>query len=761
MWSIYFQIFIAFVVGIYLGEKVKAENAIIIFAGLIFAALLNKFILKKFSKTKVLVLAFVAAGIVICNYCASEMSRTAYPLCDKYIDAIGKISDLPEYDEEQINRYIVSVKRMSYLDKEYKTDEKIIVYSKEAFKFGDSIKFSGFLETFKPPLNEGDFDWGRHNKSKGIYFKLTSEDAKIYSQNLKENNILYFVTWIKSKISEKINEVYEKDDAATLHAMLMGYKNFFSEEREEFLYESNTMRMFYPVYLHLLFMLTLCGALKPYIGKKRSNIILIAILALYMLFNINTPYIFKTSLVLILSIVIKEKMGYVSYVELVAVVAFFMLVKNPLLLYNTGFVLSIISNMMIANLLPVIEARLKIKNYKIRRFVALWIILGIGMAGVQAYYFYSVNPYSFLLNLIYFPLMSAVGVAMPLKTGFKMGITNYTLNGLLFYIEKLPMIFAKLPFYSILVKRPRKSTILIAFLVMFLVWLRAKKAHKFAKRAALCILSALLFVNLIFYISDIGKLRIDFVNVSQGDGAVLSNSLGETVIIDGGGTEFSDYDYGKEIFLPFLKRNGHTRIELAIVSHYHTDHCLGVIRAMEKLNVDKVLIPDCMEENPCRKRIEALASEKKIEILYAEKGDSYSFKSGLVIDILSAENKKKEDENDTSLVLRVRYGDFSALFTGDITSAVEKRYKGKWGRASVLKVAHHGSSTSSAKSFIQEVSPRVAIISLGEDNSHNFPDENVLKRLKDQGCAIYRTDLNGNITIKARTDGRFKVKKFR
>ena len=108
----------------------------------------------------------------------------------------------------------------------------------------------------------------------------------------------------------------------------------------------------------------------------------------------------------------------------------------------------------------------------------------------------------------------------------------------------------------------------------------------------------------------------------------------------------------------------------------------------------------------------------------------------------------------------MEYGDFKALFTGDITSDVEENHLGEWGYCNVLKVPHHGSKTSSGEDFLDEVSPDVAVFCVGEDNSYSHPDKKVLQRYRDRNIQIYRTDLNGDIKIYADKEKGYKISTY-
>ena len=196
-------------------------------------------------------------------------------------------------------------------------------------------------------------------------------------------------------------------------------------------------------------------------------------------------------------------------------------------------------------------------------------------------------------------------------------------------------------------------------------------------------------------------------------------------------------------------------------SHYHSDHVKGVIAAIEKLDVKEVLMPYGMENNKYRKEIENLARTKNIKLSYYEPGAEFTYPSGLTLSVISPdkEDLKSENENDTSFGIKLSYGEFSALFTGDMSEEVEKNHLGEWGDVDLLKVAHHGSAKSSSEECLNEVNPEIAVISVGENNSYNHPHKDVTDRLENICQDIFRTDLDGNIIVTTDKNGEYRIKK--
>lgn len=238
------------------------------------------------------------------------------------------------------------------------------------------------------------------------------------------------------------------------------------------------------------------------------------------------------------------------------------------------------------------------------------------------------------------------------------------------------------------------------------------------KKKKIFIISILLIVILIEVINLIPKdLKIHFIDVGQGDSSLIITPTGKTVLIDGGGGKLEDdFDVGKNTLLPYLLDRGIKRINYMLVSHFDSDHCNGLIAVLENIKVDNVVISkqsDICEEYT---NIIEIIKRKKIEVIVVKEGDKLVLDNNVTLEILYPEEKLKFlDINNNSIVARLKYNNFSALFTGDIEEEAEKvlldNYKNTDKlKSTVLKVAHHGSKTSSTEEFISKISPKIALI---------------------------------------------------
>lgn len=240
-------------------------------------------------------------------------------------------------------------------------------------------------------------------------------------------------------------------------------------------------------------------------------------------------------------------------------------------------------------------------------------------------------------------------------------------------------------------------------------------------------------------------LRVDFLNVGQADCALLSTN-GHYMVIDGGNNGDAD------TILSYLEGQGVEKLDAVVGTHPHEDHIGSLDAIINHFDVDAVYMPKIMHTSKTFEDVLDAVANKGLKIKSPSPGDTIDF-SGLEIEVLGPQREYK-DFNNNSIVLKVNAGETAFLFTGDAEETAEKDIlQADYDlQADVLKVGHHGSSTSSSQAFLQAVKPKYAVISVGVGNSYHHPEEEALQRLQSIGAEIYRTDLQGNIVCT--TDGK-------
>ncbi len=245
-----------------------------------------------------------------------------------------------------------------------------------------------------------------------------------------------------------------------------------------------------------------------------------------------------------------------------------------------------------------------------------------------------------------------------------------------------------------------------------------------------------------------GELELRVFDVGQGDAILLRFGDG-ALLVDAG----PDPQTARQVLLPRLARLGVERLDGLVLTHADADHIGGAADVLKALPVTNVWMATSRQDHPLLSVIEDAARQGGTRIEEPAHGQALEWHPALSVEVSIAAPSMASGDNNQSLVLHVRYGDADFLLTGDIERAAERVLVDAVGglEADVLKVAHHGASTSSSPEFLAAVKPQVAVISAGLGNAFNHPRDEVLRRLRGVGAHVYRTDLAGDVVV--RTDG--------
>jgi competence protein ComEC len=249
-------------------------------------------------------------------------------------------------------------------------------------------------------------------------------------------------------------------------------------------------------------------------------------------------------------------------------------------------------------------------------------------------------------------------------------------------------------------------------------------------------------------ISGVGEsgLTVYFIDVGQADSALVVCCGEQAMLIDGGNAADSNLMYS------FLRDKGITHLDYIVATHAHEDHVGGLAGALNYATVGVALSPVTSFDTRAFGNFVKYLDEQGVSITVPQHGDS--FRLGCADVHIVGPIQDSSNPNNTSIVMKITHGDVSFLITGDAERELEQDIldAGYDISATVLKVGHHGSETSTTYPFLREIMPQYAVISSGVNNQYGHPHENTLSRLRDADVILYRTDMQGDIT--AFSDGR-------
>ena len=443
------------------------------------------------------------------------------------------------------------------------------------------------------------------------------------------------------------------------------------------------------------------------------------------------------------------------------------MIKNPFSIVDLGLILSFSGTSGILFFNKIITCKLNEKNGKenpkilqkiknligvsISAQIAILPIVMISYNGISTLFIISNILTSEIIGIII--ILGFVCVIIPIKPFF------YVLNLLISLLNFISKTISNIPFSYIKVVTPNIFLIIIYYVIVVIafiyLYLKNKKNKRFTQKKILALYSKIWSklkcnkkqIIIVLIISCLGFYAIEanfrafniyFVDVGQGDSTLIVTSTNKKILIDtGGSTNKSEFNIGKNVLVPYLLNRGVMKLDYVLISHFDADHCEALSEVINSLIVKNLIISKQCKITNEYKEIINLVKKKNIKVVVVEEGDEINLDKYTSIEILyPKKNLKFDDLNNNSIVCKLNYRNFSMLFTGDIEKVAEteiiKQYNNSNKlRANILKVAHHGSKTSTTKEYLEAVKPQYALIGVGKDNKFGHPNDEVIERLKD------------------------------
>ncbi len=711
------------------------------------------------------ILAFVLACLSY-TYSVSDASHPSLRYKNRYVTITGEITTPAEASATTDNlRYNLRLHTIENIRGRIDANETIALTTPATLQPGDRVTVKGIIKGFRGEVNEYGFNQDKFYKSRNIFTRIYTEDITV-TEN--KPSLFSFGGRMMATIDRIIYNHYQGDGAAMLSATLTGNRTHFSPEYRATIQNTGFSRILHPAYVHIWVITLFMGCMSLFSGRKFTDTLTLVILVAYAMAQCGNYGFVRCLLCSAIMIFFRMSLGNNHYPTTLASYFILLVVSFPTMVFNPSIILSSTGGLLVYAFREPIARRLTLIPQKLRSPVAITLIGTFLFTPFSMFYFNSVCIYTLLLPFLIAPvtalllILAPIGLLLMELFGDAYIIKGY-MNVIIDFIYNVPIVIEGLPFSSINLNTPSIGFIVTygwMLYLAFLTWCKDGR-HRFYHFA---IASGLALSLVITSVINMGTLNLSFVNVGQGDGALIHRKGGEAIIIDGGGSyPESSYNVGEAIFLPYLEARGINHIEVAVVSHYHQDHVEGIIATLESIKTDTIVMPK-IESYYDTTTMEwaqilwATALSCGTKVHFVEKDTQIRFNSGLTLNIYTPHKDfGRVDINDTSLVTEVKYGRFTALFTGDMTQRSEEYFISHHNvDCDVLKVAHHGSGDSSSESFIQAVKPETSIISVGEGNLYKLPHPDTLKRLK--GTTCLRTDDSRDITISARKSGNYRIR---
>ena len=607
-----------------------------------------------------------------------------------------------------INGTIIDInKKDRYTDFIVKAKDKIKVtyLGTDSLAIGDIISFDCLLEL---PSNNTIFNLFNYKKyllSNRIYYVTTIKNLKIEKHN---NFIIYKVkNYIYSRVDNLKSSSY-------LKAFILGDKTTLNTDIKEIYSLNGTSHLLAISGMHI----SLLALILSKVFKFKGNNILISLFLIFYLFLIN----FTPSAIRAVSSFIFSK--YIDSKKLIFIILIIMLLYNPFYINNTGFIFSFVISIYLIYFKDKINGNYIVKTLKISLIsflVSIPILINT---------YNSINLISPFINVLVVPFVSMIIFPLSIIT-LLIPFFDNILYVFIIILENISIFLNK---FSINISLCSINIILI-FLYYIIITLTIYKP----KMSILLLFMILIHTNR-FFLND---SFITMLDVKQGDSIFLKLE-NKSILIDTGGYYNSNIIDNRTI--PYLKSIGISKLNYLILTHGDYDHMGEAINLINNFKVDKVIF-NCGEYNDLEKELIKVLEKKNIKY--------YSCIKELNIDnnkLYFLQTKEYDNENDNSNAIYTELNGYKFMFMGDAGVDKEKDILDKYNISDidVLKVGHHGSSTSSSKYFINTIKPKYGLISVGKNNKYNHPNKEVLNNL--YNSKIYRTDQDGSIMFKIKNN---------
>lgn len=633
--------------------------------------------------------------------------------------------------------------------------------------------------------NPGLFNYRLYLKTIGarVIIKANSENIMFSHDN---NSILFSnIALIKYSFLNRLEKVMEPEAFGIMTGMLFGDRSLIGDNTYSMFQRNGIAHILSVSGIHvgIVYMF-----ISRFFGSRKTKcfyLLTILFLILYAALAEFSPSVVRAVIMILIYIFSKISYHRYDFMTCTAFGALVMLIFNPFYLFNAGFQLSYLAVFCLASVLPWVNRKLDIINQNSNsiikdtliegcRYIAPLFVIQIGMAPLTAYMFNYFSIASFFVNI---PVIAISGILIPLGValmplsflegtgpvrlmfGALAELAEQLINGMkwlneLFYLPGLGFFYMISPYVIFMILFYGFFFYLSSEL--FRIQYQRKKYKVIAGTCIGFVIISLLFSSIVF--TKNFNAEMVFVDVGQGDCLHIRTPGGKNILIDGGGSSVNSV--GEKILLPYLLKNHVSSIDLAVVTHLHDDHYLGIAELSNKMKIRKLGIYEAYR-NQERLILEETGLRKQ-DLLYLKRGDRIEIEKGIRMDVLYPEKQPNEiyqkflmdehDENNNCLLIKLNYHGLTLLLTGDIGLEGEQKIMNLYREnksilnADILKIAHHGSRYSTGDDFLDAVNPNIAVFQVGK-NYFGHPHPAIIDKCLKKDIIIYRNDQDGAIIL--------------
>lgn len=698
--------------------------------------------------------------------CFSGAMYTTYvqgqnkPLGESYEATRGVIYNTPLINGDRLS-FQVEDQNKNIVQLSYKMKSASEKKQMRQLHAGVSCIFDGERKEPQIARNFHGFNYRDYLYKQNIDFIL---EATYISECRKTSlSLVQWILLLRQQAILGVTEMFPEQSGAFMNALLFGDRQQMTFEVEEQYQQFGLVHLLAISGSHIVLLMVIVYfiLLRSGVTREIATVCLIFFIPIYMILAGASPSVIRASITGVLMLIAFMCSIRLSSLDALSITAICMLIFDPYLVFNIGFQFSFVGSFALLLSAPLL---LESGNGVIRNSIYISLISQLVSTPILLYHFGYYSPYSIFLNILYVPFLSLIVlpcsiiilICMPIIPFLAKSFANVLSIGLnlsndfLSYCESLP--FTRLNFGQ----TPILLVVLycVSIISVLMVWER-----RISKGMMFIFAGIFLFISTGHYVYPYFRESgsVTFLDVGQGDAILIRLPYDQEIyLIDTGGTirlnkeewqrKKHEFSVGNDILIPYLQKEGIKKIDKLIVTHGDADHIGAAQELLSNITVKEVVFGRKEQEAILEKAVKKQALEKEVKI--SEVGEGESWRVNEAEFFVLAPTGKERSENNASIVLWAKLGGITWLFTGDLEEEGEKGLVATYPdlRADVLKVAHHGSNTSSITPFLSAVQPNIAIISVGERNRYGHPHKEVIERFKKMGIEIWRTDKQGAIS---------------
>lgn len=688
---------------------------------------------------------------------------------------------------------------------------------------GSRLLLTGTVKAPDAAGNFGGFDFRDYLHKNNVHWTVTVKGASNVEVQASApggllDRLLRWNDQVRLGASGRLDSLFPGEEAGYMKGLLIGIREDLDPERFRDFSRLGLTHILAISGLHVGVFIWAVTALCRRIGLTRDQTSAMAFWTtpLYVVFTGSSPSVVRSGMTAMAGLYAARKGWLKDGLTLLGAAAWVMLLWNPLYIRDVGFQLSFLVTGGLLVGVPAIGRLIPIPNRMIHGSLTVSLTAQLVSFPLSIYYFNQQSLLSLFANLLLVPLISFIvtplGYGVLLMSfiwpwGGRMAAWPVSwLNRFTFWcveqadrfpaaqmIWPTPSSLWILLYYGLFIAGTailaRRSQ--LAAMERRRIYLAVQAPRQLRMYGRSAVLVWLLLAVLLVYgyspylLTERGIGTVSFLNVGQGDAALVRTPTGKHLLIDGGGTvsfrkagegwkERRDpYEVGRKTVVPLLKKRGVHRLDSIIISHEDTDHIGGLSAVIEEIPVGRILFNGTLKSSPSAEKLFRLALQRGIPLVPVFEGDVFELDAASKLTILAPDRPDQadqvqlaEEQNGLTVVALLNIYRWSFLFTGDMGMAEEQELLKQIQsppqmpgspverflaspHVDVLKVAHHGSKNSSSADWLELLQPTAAVISAGKNNIYGHPHPLVLERLGGTGAKILRTDRNGEIRFAA------------